>query len=254
MDAIKEDVRAYWEKEAVGFDQEFGHGLRNDQHKEIWLNILRRNIPPHKPLRILDIGCGTGFLALLLSELGHTVTGLDFASQMLAVAGEKVRTMNLQIDYHQGDAENPPFPPNSFDHIICRHLIWTLPHPNRAIASWKELLAPEGAVTLIEGHWRGHGVRAKARRCFAAVVQILEQRRLPKAWEKSYVRNRDDLPLFGGRPAGVLANLLVAAGFSDVRKDDLVDLLENENQSAPLSFRIRHSGIKERRFLLQAKK
>ena len=254
MDTVKENVRAYWDREATGFDSSFGHGLRDDRHKEIWLNILGRNIPPDKPLRILDIGCGTGFLALLLAEMGHRMTGLDFAPRMLAMAREKTQKMGLQIVYYQGDAENPPFSPNGFDHIICRHLVWTLPHPDRALASWKALLTPGGGVTLIEGHWRSYGALAKARRFLASTVQAIEQRRLPKSWEKSYVPNPDDLPLFGGRPAGVLTDLLVAAGFHDVRKDGLADLLENEKQCAPLSFRIRTYGIKERRFLLQARK
>lgn len=252
MNDVKESIRAYWDKEADGFDLEFGHGLRDQEHKTVWLNILRRNLRVDRTLKILDVGCGTGFLSILLAELGHNVTGLDFAPQMLNNAREKSNKKRLNIDFRQGDAEKPPFRENTFDLIICRHLIWTLPDPDTAITSWKELLKPGGAIIMIEGCWRVEGLRAKAMRAFAWIVQFIEQRKAPSAWEKSYVPNIDDLPLFGGRPSAVLGDLLFNAGFDDIKKDGLEDLLKNENSHAPLSYRIRCSHLKERRFLLRA--
>ena len=246
-------MRAYWEKQAHGFDLEFGHGLRDQRHKEIWLNILQRNVPSGQPLKVLDLGCGTGFLSILLSELGHEVSGLDFSSAMLAVAQGKADDRGLIIDFSKGDAEAPSFPPKSFDYVICRHLIWTLPHPDLALKRWRELLRPGGGVILVEGHWKSQGWPAKVRGFFADLVQIMEQRKMPEAWEKSYVENIGDLPLFGGRPSGVLRRLLEDTGFGQTWLDGLEDLLENEYAHAPLSYRIRCARLKERRFLLGAK-
>ena len=251
MDAVKESVRSYWDSQAGGFDHEFGHGLRDRRHKEIWMNILQRNLSSDRPLKILDAGCGTGFLSLLLSELGHEVTGLDFSTEMLAVARKKAEERNMSIGFHQGDAENPPFPPESYDYVICRHLIWTLPYPGQALENWKGLLRPGGGLVLVEGHWKQPGLAAKARRWLALAVQMVEQRKLPENWEKGYVRNTADLPLFGGRPSNVLSDLLKEAGFEQVWKDGLEDLLENERESAPLSYRIGWAHLKERRFLLK---
>ena len=250
MEAVKQSVRAYWDKQAPDFDNEFGHGLRDQRHRDIWLDILRRNIGSAPPAKILDVGCGTGFLSLLLSEMGHQATGLDFAPEMLAMARRKADDLGLSLDLFQGDAENPPFPENMFDWVICRHLVWTLPHPDLTLANWRRLLVPGGAVVLIEGHWRSRGLAQKLRNGLASVVQTIEQRKFPEAWEKNYVTRTADLPLFGGRPSSVVSRLLEEAGFRDIWKDPLEDLVENETASAPLSYRIRHARRRERRFLL----
>ena len=253
MEAVKESVRAYWEKQAHGFDLEFGHGLRDQRHKEIWLSILQRNIPSDQPLKILDLGCGTGFLSILLSELGHEVSGLDFSPAMLDIARGKARDRGLTIDFSKGDAEEPGFSPRSFDYVICRHLIWTLPHPDLALKRWRALLRPGGGVILVEGHWKSTSWRAGVRRFLGDLVQIVEQGKKPEAWEKSYVQNIGDLPLFGGRPSGVLRRLLEDTDFSHTWTDGLEDLLENEYSQAPLSYRLRYGRSRERRFLLGAR-
>lgn len=253
MEAVKESIRNYWDREAAGFDLEFGHGLRNQHHKQIWLDILKRNVPCHRQLKILDVGCGTGFLSLLLSELGHTVYGLDFSPRMIAVARDKARRNNLPITFSQGDAEVPPFPAGRFDFIICRHLIWTLPHPDQALKNWQKLLSPGGGVILIEGCWTTPGWQSRIRKLAAILVQILEQKKIPEAWEKTYVPNLAALPLFGGRPSRILNDKLKAAGFLEIWKDDLTDLIENEQSCAPLSYKIRYAYLRERRYLIGAK-
>lgn len=252
MEVVKESIRSYWDREAAGFDLEFGHGLRDQAHKNIWLDILKRNIPSHQPMRILDAGCGTGFLSLLLAELGHAVHGLDFSPRMIAVAREKARRKSFQITFSQGDAEDPPFPPGRFDYVICRHLIWTLPHPDRALTCWRNLLSANGGILLIEGCWKSQGWQSRIRHWAAFLAQILEQKKLPKAWEKTYVPDVKRLPLFGGRPSHVLIDRLKTAGFHHIWKDDLAELIQNEHACAPLSFRMRYAHLKERRFLLGA--
>ena len=80
---VKELVRQHWNRRAAEFDLEASHGLLTDAQARAWRRIVA-GLAGTAPLDALDIGCGTGFLSLLLAAQGHRVTGVDIASTMLA--------------------------------------------------------------------------------------------------------------------------------------------------------------------------
>ena len=51
------------------------------------------------------------------------------------------------------DAENPMEPDESYDAIVCRHLVWTLTTPEQAFAEWHRMLKPGGALLFFDGDW-----------------------------------------------------------------------------------------------------
>jgi ubiquinone/menaquinone biosynthesis C-methylase UbiE len=61
---------------------------------------------PHAPADVLDVGTGTGFLALLLAELGYRVVGIDLAPDMLEIAQSKC-TNEIAPRFELGDAAAP---------------------------------------------------------------------------------------------------------------------------------------------------
>jgi demethylmenaquinone methyltransferase / 2-methoxy-6-polyprenyl-1,4-benzoquinol methylase len=85
--------------------------------------------------RALDLCCGTGDIALALAQRGAETTGLDFSEKMLEVAearlqkNSKLETQNLK--FLQGDAQQIPFPENSFD-------IVTVGYGLRNLTSWEK--------------------------------------------------------------------------------------------------------------------
>jgi len=80
-------------------------------------DFIESEIKFDKSVRILDVGCGTGRHSIELTKRGYTVTGIDFSESQLALAREKAKTSNLNIDFRQHDARNLPFS-NEFDLAI----------------------------------------------------------------------------------------------------------------------------------------
>jgi len=108
---------------------------------------------PAAPADVLDVGTGTGFLALLLSELGHRVRGVDLAEGMLAQARSKAAERRLAVTFEVGDAMDPSGEDGSVDALVSRHVFWTLTDPERALRNWRRLLRPSGRLVIIDGLW-----------------------------------------------------------------------------------------------------
>ncbi len=152
--------RQYWDNFARSFDDEPDHGLRDPVVREQWTNFLQASLP-FTNATILDIGCGTGSLSVVLAGLEHNVTGIDLAPSMIALARTKATALGLQVEFHVMDAASPQLPLNHYDAIVCRHLLWTLPEPKEVLQRWAGLLKPKGRLILIEGYWGTNtGLRA----------------------------------------------------------------------------------------------
>lgn len=152
--------RAVWDAEAASFDDEPDHGLRDPTVRAAWKALLQSVLPP-VPGRLLDIGCGTGSLSVLLAELGWDVTGFDLSPAMISQAETKATAAGHHIRFVIGDAASPALAPASFDALVCRHLLWALPKPEEVLKRWNSLVKPGGRILLVEGFWHtGAGLHA----------------------------------------------------------------------------------------------
>ncbi|MFJ6673230.1 class I SAM-dependent methyltransferase [Actinosynnema sp. NPDC091369] len=167
------DAREFWDGQAATFDQEPDHGLLDPGVRRAWADLLLP-LAPAAPASIVDLGCGTGSLAVLLAEAGHDVTGVDFAGRMVDAAREKARVAGVRADFAQGDAADPPCPAASFDVVLARHVLWALPDPGAALARWVGLLRPGGLLVLVEGRW-STGAGLPAARTRELVLDVREQ-------------------------------------------------------------------------------
>ncbi|MFG1946124.1 class I SAM-dependent methyltransferase [Nonomuraea sp. NPDC048826] len=150
-------ISTFWDSSAEAFDHEPDHGLRSPQVRAAWWLRLTQWLPSGAS-DILDLGCGTGSLTLLLAQQGHRPTGVDLSPRMIEQAARKLEQAGFGAPLLVGDAADPPVEPGArFDVILVRHLLWTLPAPEQALRRWLELLRPGGRLVLVEGRWDTSG-------------------------------------------------------------------------------------------------
>ncbi len=152
MDNIKEEIALRWNESSTNYDKQYSHGMKSKAEEIQWKKFLKQVVGEEKKY-ILDVGSGTGFLSILLGELGHICEGIDISEGMMAVAKEKAKEKGLDIKFTFGDAENLSMKDNTYDVIINRHILWTLPNPEKAIKEWKRVLKPGGKLIIIDGDW-----------------------------------------------------------------------------------------------------
>ncbi|MEU2112928.1 methyltransferase domain-containing protein [Streptomyces sp. NPDC019507] len=146
-----------WDAAADTFDDEPDHGLRDPGVRRAWAERMRHWLPS-APSDVLDLGCGTGSLALLAAEQGHRVTAVDLSPRMAEAACRKLAGTGAEV--LTGPAERPPVGERRFDTVLVRHVLWALPDPEAALAHWTSLLRPGGRLVLVEGVWGGSGLSA----------------------------------------------------------------------------------------------
>jgi len=215
-DPVKAQVAQHWDRRAAHFDEDFGHSIGSPAERAAWDRILDLVIPGGQVLDALDCGCGTGFLSLELAGRGHRVTGVDFAPAMVARARSKAAAQGLVVRFEEADAEQLPFAPKSFDLVISRHVLWTLPHPEAAIDEWIRVLRPGGRLAIVDG----------AQYNEAAAPPQRENART----SAEYAAVGDQLPFYGGRPQGEIEALLARHGLLAVTGDPLADLVAAHNR------------------------
>lgn len=215
---VRDEIRRRWDADASGYDAGGDHEARTAEEVAAWLGALSRLLPA-RPARVLDVGAGTGFLSLLAARLGYDVTALDLSGRMLERLGDKAAAHGLTITTVQASADEPP-PGGPYDAVVQRHLLWTLPDPDRALRAWR-LAAPTGRVVLVESLW-GRAARGGERARAQARHWLHRLRRAPTGHHSHY---RTDvlgaLPLAMGTPLEELIRLVEGAGWGPARLERL---------------------------------
>jgi demethylmenaquinone methyltransferase/2-methoxy-6-polyprenyl-1,4-benzoquinol methylase len=103
--------------------------------------------------RALDLCCGTGDIALALARQGAETVGLDFSEKMLEVAATRQRNFKSQISnlkFIQGDAQQIPFPENSFDIVTVGYGLRNLASWERGLEEMLRVAKPGARLVVLE--------------------------------------------------------------------------------------------------------
>lgn len=101
-----------------------------------------------KALRILDIGCGNGFMTSLLAGKKHRAVGVDVNLTELKQAAQAFP--NVRITWYYLDLLNEALPEDPFDIITFGASFQYFKDPEQILAVCKKLLAPQGEIHIID--------------------------------------------------------------------------------------------------------
>ena len=152
MTDVQAAINTYWSERSVPYDEYQQKPDRRELDRAAWADIWQDALGAD-PLDVLDVGTGSGYVACLLADLGHRVTGIDLADGMLARARAHAAQMAHPPVFAQGDAVAPPYPAGSFDAIVNRYVMWTLREPAVALANWRRILRPGGILAVVDSTW-----------------------------------------------------------------------------------------------------
>ena len=148
----------YWTGRAPGYSGVNQEELASNQ-RLVWRSLIAERIqtcfPGKTPseIRALDVGTGPGFFAIVLTELGYSVTAVDYTASMLEAARHNAGPLVDRIAFLQMNAEELTFPDDSFDVLVTRNLTWNLHHPEKAYAQWTRVLKPGGLLLNFDANW-----------------------------------------------------------------------------------------------------
>ena len=99
-------------------------------------------------VRVLDVACGTGVVAITAARLGARVTGLDLTPALLERARDNSRIAGVEVDWREGDVEKLPFEDSSFDVVLSQFGHIFAPRPDVAAAEMLRVLKPAGTIAF----------------------------------------------------------------------------------------------------------
>jgi ubiquinone/menaquinone biosynthesis C-methylase UbiE len=234
MDPLKASIVKAWDRGVEDYDELVAHGRLTRTEADAWKVVLTRLLPP-APAKILEVGAGTGVMSLLLAELGYSVTATDISKGMLDEARRKASERRLAIAFEIADAEALPFGEKTFDAVFGRHILWTLPYPDRALGEWRRVLKPGGRLVLVDSLAAPSSAAGRLQRL---VSDLLRRLRRPTGTGHRYsAQVHAALPLAGNGDPTRYTDLIREAGFELTGTETLDRLKQLESRAMPLADR-----------------
>ena len=151
MSEIKALAKKYFEENAVRYTEDFYFQIKDHpkwiRHKSI-LELVEKFVP-EKGSKVLDIGCGPGFLAIDLGRKGYVGIGMDISEKMLSIANKQVSESDIKgWNFLLGDAERTNLEDASFDCAIASGVIEYMAEDVKMLKEMNRILKPDGHLIL----------------------------------------------------------------------------------------------------------
>jgi SAM-dependent methyltransferase len=125
-----------WEKISPQYHEAFGDLTTQA------IEPLLQAVDVRRGMRVLDVATGPGYVATAAAQRGAHVVGVDFSAAMVAEARQRYPAVTFQ----EGDAEELPFPDNSFDAVVMNFGLLHLGRPEQALAEVHRVLRAGGKL------------------------------------------------------------------------------------------------------------
>jgi len=142
-----EIVAKHWNEYSPQFDE-----AHNTENLDVWRKELGKLISGNQGAKVLDIGTGTGFLALMVAELGYESYGIDIAEDMLELGRQHAKERNVSVNFLNGEGEHLPFEDNCFEALVNARVLWTLLDPDVSFSEWIRVIKPDGKLLSFIRH------------------------------------------------------------------------------------------------------
>jgi ubiquinone/menaquinone biosynthesis C-methylase UbiE len=237
MDELKKEIVAYWDKRAPSYTDVIEKNLAGPW-ENVWADYLTARFPEGKPeeTRVLDVGTGPGFYAMILAARGYAVTAVDFSEKMLAEARHNAGALAEKIDFRQMDAQALTFPDGSFDVVVTRNLTWNLQDPAKAYEEWRRVLRDGGVLLNFDANWYSYLVDEDKQRAFerdrenSRLREVEDHEAYPDAPQMELISR--SLPMTGRDRPRWDVDTLRALGFASVAAEpDAGEKVWNEEEA-----------------------
>ena len=148
----QEKINETWTIRSDNYNRYVVDELQSDRPAK-WLERIEAAAPADRPLRVLDAGCGPGFFSVLLSQAGHTVTGIDGSERMLGHARDNAAEYGVSPELMIGDFGALPFDDDTFDLLISRNVTHIIRDHLKVYGEWNRVLKPGGVLLIFDANW-----------------------------------------------------------------------------------------------------
>ncbi len=151
----KKEILDYWDQKAKELKELPQATMRDIQLRLLEIDLILGQLNDND--EVLDVGCGNGFATEIYSEKAKSVMGVDFSSEMIDQADQKLiqKQANFKnISFKQMDLLNLTCPQNSFDVVISERCLINLrswEEQMQAMLEIKKVLKNGGRFLMIEG-------------------------------------------------------------------------------------------------------
>lgn len=156
---LKSRMKATW------MSGDFGQ-IANFTAREAENFVQRLRIPAGA--QVLDVACGTGNTAIPAARIGAQVVGTDIATNLLEQARKRAEAEKLNVRFEEGDAEDLPYPDQSFDVVLTMFGAMFAPRPEKVASELIRVCKPGGMIAM--ANWTPEGFVGKSFQITATMV------------------------------------------------------------------------------------
>lgn len=150
--AKKEGIRKLFDNIAPNYDK-LNHILSLNIDKGWRRKAVRELVNEHKPLKVLDVACGTGDFTIEIARKvapGSEVIGIDISDGMMAVGRKKIADVGVNAELKVADCENLPYEDNTFHRISVGFGVRNFEHLQLGLNEMYRVLTPGGKLVILE--------------------------------------------------------------------------------------------------------